>query len=143
MIFPQDPLGVTQAACAVRRSAGALRDREEEPAPRAERALDPDPAAVELHELARDREPEPRPVVLARRRRVHLRELAEDEVVVLGGDPDPGVPDLDDELAGDLGRGPVRVPEPGGDPDAPSLGGEVDPVPDEVPERLVQALLER
>ena len=73
------------------------RNREEEPAARAELALDPDPSAVQLDELARDRETESRAVMRARRRRVDLRELAEDQIVMLRRDADAGVADFDEQ----------------------------------------------
>jgi hypothetical protein len=59
---------------------------------------------VQLDELARDRQPEPRPVVPPRGRRVDLRELAEDQLVVLGRDPDPGVDHLDEQRLARPGR---------------------------------------
>ena len=81
--------------------------------PVAELALHPDPPAVQLDELARDRQAEPRAVVRARRRRVHLRELAEDQLVMLGRDADAGVAHFDDEHSDAVvgrrrARGPTR-----------------------------------
>src|SRR5262245_28193755 len=73
---------------------GFERDREEEPAPRSELALDPDPSAVQLDQLARDRETQARAVVGTRWRRVHLRELAENQIVMLRGDADARVAHL-------------------------------------------------
>src|SRR3954464_3490853 len=58
-------------------------NREVEPASLAERALEPDAPTVQLHELARDGEAEPRAVMLPRRAGVDLRELTEHQLVVL------------------------------------------------------------
>jgi hypothetical protein len=53
-------------------------------------ARDPDPPAVQLHELPTQSEPQPRPLGLLLRR-PHLPELLEHRLLVLWGDADPGV----------------------------------------------------
>src|SRR5262245_11837946 len=73
-------------------------------------ALHPDPAAVQLDELPRQRQPEPRAFDLLGRR-PDLPKLLEDRLLVLRGDTDPGV------RHGDLRR-PVLQP-----------GSDVDPAP--------------
>ncbi len=82
---------------------------------------------MQLDELARDRQAEARAVVLARRARVHLGELAEHEVVVLRRDADPRVADFDHALV----HAVVDVRERA-NPDAPALRGEVDRVAEQV-----------
>src|SRR5207237_3015421 len=59
----------------------------------AERALEPDPPAVRLDDLAAQRQPEPRPADLARVGRVHTEELLEDTRLLVGGDTEPLVLD--------------------------------------------------
>ena len=75
-------------------SGGGVRNGEVEAAPRPELALQPDAPAVQLHQLARDRQAKPGAVVRSRGARVDLRELLEDQVVMLGVDPNAGVTDL-------------------------------------------------
>jgi hypothetical protein len=84
---------------------------------------------VQLDELARDGEAEARAVMLPRRARVHLRELAEDEVMMLGRDADARVAHLDDAL----GRA-VALAAVGADPHLSALRREVDRVADEIPD---------
>src|ERR1043165_5982796 len=94
-------LSSTRRTCAVpltSRFFGLLeRDGEEKARAVADRRLDPDPAAVQLDELARDRQAEARAVMRSRGRRIHLRELAEDQVVMLGRNTDAAVADLDEQ----------------------------------------------
>ena len=90
----------------------AHRDREEEAASLAECALDPETAVVQLDELARDREAEPRAVMLPRRGCIDLRELAEDELVMLGRDADARVADLDEQRVPALGWRAARAANP-------------------------------
>src|SRR5262249_29436676 len=92
-------------------------------------ARNADPAAHELDELLRDREPETGAAVAPRRRRVDLAERPEEPLAALGGDPDPRVADLEAEH-GVVALAPV-------DPsrrDDLALGGELDPVRDQVEE---------
>jgi hypothetical protein len=53
---------------------------------------------MQLHELPGDGEAEPRSMVRSRRRCIHLRELAEYELVVISRYTAPGVANFDDEL---------------------------------------------
>ena len=71
---------------------GAQREREREGAPAADLALHPHPPAVQLDELARQRQAEPGALV-AFGVAAALLERLEDPLLVLGGDPDPGVAD--------------------------------------------------
>ena len=91
-------------------------------------ALDPDPPAVQLDELARDRQAESRAVVRARRRRVDLRELAEDQIVMLGRDADARVADLDEQL----GRGRSARRRARFEPHAAAGRREVDRVAEQI-----------
>jgi hypothetical protein len=64
-------------------------------------AFNPDPSAVELHELLGQRQPEPRALLLAGVLPPDLAELLEDRRLVLGRDPDPRVANGDrDEAVG-------------------------------------------
>ena len=72
----------------------------------AELALDPDPAAVQLDEPLREREPEAGPLALLDAR-LGLLELLEDPLVVLGRDARAGVGDRDPHLAVDPRRAHV------------------------------------
>jgi hypothetical protein len=83
---------------------------------------------VKLHELACDRESEAGAVVPPRGRGIHLRELEEDQVVMLGRDADAGITDLDDHVIDRLDAG-WRVR---GEPDTPAGGREVQRVPEQV-----------
>src|SRR5919106_6235792 len=56
--------------------------------------LDPDGAAVELHELPTKGEPQTSPLVLGRAG-ADLAKLLEDRILVLGGDADAGIADRD------------------------------------------------
>src|SRR5712692_7637827 len=71
---------------------GARGNRERERGSATHFALHPQPAAVELDELSRQREPETGALALARGV-AHLAELLEDRLLVLGRDADPGVGD--------------------------------------------------
>ena len=84
---------------------------------------------VQLDELARDGEAEPRAMVSPRRGRVHLRELAEHELVVLGRDADARVAHLDENRRLWLVRCHRRP-----HPHAAAGRGEVDRVRQEVAE---------
>ena len=55
------------------------------------RALGPHLPAVQLDQLAHQREADAGPLVAARRRVVHLREAVEDPLELIGGNPHPGV----------------------------------------------------
>jgi hypothetical protein len=113
------------------------RQGEEEAAPPAQLALHPDVAAVQLHELARDRQSQPRAVVRARAGGVHLRELLEDQLVELRVDADPRVRD------GDLH--PVRAlgGAAGLHHEMALLRGELDGVADQVPQHVRHLVLVR
>src|SRR5215211_7482992 len=80
------------------------RDRERERRALADLGLDADPAAVQLDELARDVEAEPRALLAARGARARLRVLVEDVAEVFPGDADAGVGDRDAHLPA-FGRG--------------------------------------
>src|SRR5262249_52396021 len=69
--------------------------REGERRPLAHVTLDPDPPAVELHELPSQRQPEPRALLLASIVPPDLAELLEDRRLILGRNPDPRVTDGD------------------------------------------------
>src|SRR5512147_773379 len=92
------------------------RQRERERRAAAELALDADVAAVELDELARDREPEAGPFDLLRRG-AHLPEFLEHRPLVLGSDPDARV--LDRHFG-------AAVDEASDDVDPPALGRELE-----------------
>jgi hypothetical protein len=64
------------------------RQRENEAAAATQRALDPDPAAVQLDEAPREREPEARALTLFDAD-ARLLELLEDPLVVLAADAGP------------------------------------------------------
>ncbi len=57
--------------------------------------IDRDLTAHHLNEFTANRQPQPRPAVSPRRRRVDLRERSEQAINAILGDPDPGVADLD------------------------------------------------
>src|SRR5688572_6208620 len=62
---------------------------------------------MQLHELLGDCQSKPRAMMLPRCRSVDLRELLEDEIVMLAGDSDSGIADLDQHFllsAGTRGR---------------------------------------
>src|SRR5438046_7357782 len=96
-------LSSTSSTCGVPSTSGVGRRfdryREEETAAGAQIALDPDTTAVQLDELARDREAEACAVVRARRRRVDLCEFAEDQLVMFRRDTHTGVADFDQPAA--------------------------------------------
>src|SRR2546426_489705 len=104
------------------------RQRERERRAATDLALDPQPAAVELDEAPRQRQPESGALALARVVGPDLTELLEDRVVVVGRDANAGVAD------GDLDR---PVGEMGGDADASALGGELDRVREQVDQHLL------
>ena len=79
---------------------GRSRQVENDPCPDAELALDAHLPAHHPHEPAADRQPEPGPPVLARRRGVGLGERLEDRAQLLLGDPDPRVLDGKPDLSG-------------------------------------------
>src|SRR5579872_1575878 len=70
-------------------------NREREAAALSRRALEPDTAAMLLHQRLRNRETQPRAFAYTSRRFAGLVELVEDQVVVILGDTDPGVADRD------------------------------------------------
>src|SRR5579862_9131324 len=106
---------------------------EDEPAPLPELALDPDPAAVELDETLREREPETRAFALPDAD-FRLLELLEDPPLVLAGDPGTGVGDRDEHLLVDA----LRC-----DDDAAALRSELDRVREEVEDDLTHRSEER
>ena len=87
---------------------------------------------MELHQLASDGETESGSVVSPGRRGVDLREFAKNEVVVILCYPAAGVADLNDQLVG------VSAPSRETDPDAPSIGCELDRVSNQVSENVLQ-----
>src|SRR5438309_4686882 len=111
--------------------SGGLVDRngEKEPAPFSELALEPDATAVQLDELARDGETKSGPMVRARRRRVDLSELPEDQIVMLRRNAEPSVADFNEER-----REAVRLPSRRTDPHAPAGWRELDRVAEQVPD---------
>src|SRR5262249_48831491 len=93
-----------------------LWQREAERRPLAHLALDPDPPAVQLHELLGQREAEPRALLLPGGVPADLAELLEDRCLIRGRDPDPRVADGDGDRV--LGCG-------GGEIDPAALRGEL------------------
>ena len=74
-------------------------------------ALDPDPPAVQLHELLGERQAEPRALLRAGVLPANLAELLEDGRLVLGRDPDPRVADGDgDDASAAVAVRPTRPP---------------------------------
>ena len=121
-------LSSTHDALAATGRDSSRRQREDEAAAVSGFALDPDPAAVELDESFREREPEPCPLSLVRPG-VGLLELLEDPLLVTGCDSRPGVGDRHLHLA--VGAG-------GRDDDAPACRGELDRVREQVEDHLAQ-----
>src|SRR6185436_2053871 len=78
-----------------RRRICSERQRKAEGRALAELALHPDPPAVHLDELAREREPKTRALGLAGIVAAHLAELIEDQCLVRNRDADPGIRDRD------------------------------------------------
>src|SRR4029078_7321823 len=68
-------------------------------------ALEPDPAAVVLDDLAADRQPEARTTWRLGQRVAGLGELREAPGLVFGGDAGAGVGDADDDARPVVGRG--------------------------------------
>src|SRR5262249_35219244 len=112
-----------RSGCAAGSSALLVGKGEVESAAASELALEPQTTAVQLDQASRYREAESRSVMLSRRRRIHLRELTEHEVVMLGRDADARVADLHEQT----GLPAVRV-LPRGDPHAAAGGCERDRV---------------
>src|SRR5438093_1287494 len=112
-------------------------DREDEPegAPLPEDRFDPDGAAVQLHELLAERQPEPGSLLLPAGRAVHLAEDLEHPPHVLLPDADPAVAHRDPHriagdqpgaLAGPLARERQRHRSPERrEADGAALGGEL------------------
>src|SRR5262245_21830947 len=91
-------------------------------------ALNPDPPAVQLHELLRERQPEPGALLLAGVVSPDLAELLEDRRLILGRDPDPRVADGDrDAVVGRCGN----------EADPAALRGELHRVGQEVQQDLL------
>ena len=88
------------------------------------------PSAVQLRERTHNREPEPEPAVLPRRRAVGLPETVEDVRQKLGRDAYPRIRHLYQRLAA-FGPHARR--------DAPALRRELDGVRQEVPDDLLKA----
>ena len=101
--------------------------RKQKVEPRAERRLDPDPAAVQLDDPLGDREPEPRAALLAGARAVGLLELLED--------PLPGRPRRSPGRCRPPRRRTRRRPRWRHDPHLAGLG-ELDGVAHEVQQHL-------
>ena len=117
-----------------RRSGGSAEDRGEvERAPLAHHAFDPEAAAHQLDELARDRQTQTGAAKAAGRRSVGLRERLENLVVFLGADADSRVRDA--ELQGH-GLGGRLVDDHARDHFA--LGRELDGIPHHVQQHLPQ-----
>jgi hypothetical protein len=96
--------------------------------PRPTLALDPDPPAVQLHELLSERQPEPRALLLAGMLAPNLAELLEDRRLILGRDPDARIADGDRD-------GPLGCR--GGEADPAPLRGELDGIGQEVQQDLL------
>src|SRR5262249_58494620 len=90
----------------------------------------PELSAEQLGQLPGDGEAEPGAPVTAAAPALHLLEWGEDALLILGGDPDPRVPDGE----GHPGAVPVDVKH------HLAAVGELDRVPQEVGEDLVQPL---
>src|SRR5262245_63828670 len=102
--------------------------REGERRPLVHVALDPDPPAVQLHELLGQGQPEPRALLLAGVVPADLAELLEDGCLILRRDPDPGVTDSDrDHVPGHRG----------GEADPTAVRGELDRVGEQVQQDLL------
>src|SRR5947208_11526093 len=87
---------------------------------------------MQLDKLAGDRQSESRAVMGARRRRVDLRELAEDQIVMFGSDAYAGVTDFHDELhPGAPALGALRF-----EPHASPGWREVDGIAEEIPDNV-------
>src|SRR6185503_10137683 len=69
---------------------------------------------------------------------IDLRELAEDEIVVLRRNPDAGIADLHEQLRRSGTRRPHRA-----EPDAPTGGCEIDGVAEQVPDDVGDLLAVR
>src|SRR5262245_15550267 len=74
------------------------RDRDGERRALADLAVDGDAAAVELHELAHEGEPDPGPFVRPSFRPAHAMEALEDVRELVVRDPDARVPDREPDL---------------------------------------------
>lgn len=110
---------------------GAERKGEREPRAPTDLGRHADRTAVQLHELPGDRQPQAGTAELTLGRSVALLEALEDGVELVGRDTGARVRD---------GHGEFVVPDVGGHLH-PSLGGELDPVPDHVVEDLLEAVL--
>ena len=99
-----------------------------EPAP----ALDRDGASVELDQPAGERQPQAGALALAGGLALDLEELGEDQLLVLGGDADPGVADLHHQLG--VGGAGVH-------PHLAARGGELDRVAEQVVHHLLEFAL--
>src|ERR1044071_6586421 len=99
-------------------------DREEERAPSAARAVEPDPPAMGIDDRLRDEQSEPEPAAVVAE---CLEEPVEDALDVLGGYALPGVVHRELDLVADRAD-PHR--------DATALGGELERVADEVRDHL-------
>ena len=82
-----------------RAASEPLGQRQREGAAAAGRAVERELAAQQARQIARDREPEPGAAVLAVGGAVGLTEGLEDDLVLLGGDADAGVLDLERDPA--------------------------------------------
>src|SRR5215475_1393298 len=110
-------------------TAGRQRERERRAGSRL--ALHPDPAGMQLDELAGERQPEPGALHLLVRR-PHLPELLEDRLLILRRDADPSI------AHGDL-HAAVRRPPPYLDP--PALRRGLDCVGEQVQQYLLDLAL--
>src|SRR5690606_15022141 len=118
---------------ASRRAIGG--DREKEAAPSPELALQPDAATVKLNEAARNGQAESRAVMTSRRRGIHLSELHEAQGVILRGDADARIADLEANRGTSL-----LLARNGLHPHPTARGGEGNRVPDQVGENVRQLL---
>src|SRR4030095_16124133 len=110
-----------------------VRNRERERRARTHLALDPDSSAMQLDELPRQGQPEPRALHLLCCR-PHLSKLLEDRLLILGGDAHPGVGSRDLYRPVDR-RGPDLDPTP--------LGRELDRIGEQVQDDLTDLPLVR
>jgi hypothetical protein len=105
-----------------------------ERAPVADLALDPELAAHQLHQPARDGETEPRAPVAASGGAIGLRERVEDQPLRVGGDSDAGV------AHGDVQNDAIRARDPGRDEHRHFAAlGELDGVADQVEQHLADS----
>src|SRR5437870_11785247 len=118
-------------AAPLARPLSLRRERDHERTPSLVSRLDPDPAAVRLHDLLGDGEAQPGTSAVAPTGGLHAEEALEDPAPHRARDPGAGVLDREARL--------VSVP-PCGDAHHASRAGEADRVADEVREHLFDPL---